>query len=158
MIYAEAAERTGMVPVFIGDGPLEPEIRIRYPQARLLGWHSFEDVRSAMRAARALVFPSVWYETFGLTVYEALACGTPVVVSDDCAGREGVSDGRNGLWFRSGDARDLARKLAALRDDDFLARLSRMAYDDYWANPLTRDRHVEALCQIYTACVGKKMP
>ena len=107
-----------------------------------------------MRAARALVFPSVWYETFGLTVYEALACGTPVVVSDGCAGREAIIDGRNGLWFRNGDVADLAEKLAALRDDALVTRLSQAAYDDYWANPLTRDRHVDALCRIYAGLAG----
>ncbi|HWG03575.1 MAG TPA: glycosyltransferase family 4 protein [Beijerinckiaceae bacterium] len=155
MIYAEAARRAGLVPVFIGDGPLESELRTRYPQAKLLGWHSFEDVRAAMRSARALVFPSVWYETFGLTVYEALACGTPVVVSDACAGREGVVDGRNGLRFRTGDIDDLAEKLVALRDDGLVTRLSRAAYDDYWANPLTLDRHIDALCRIYATLVGK---
>ena len=154
MIYAEAAARAGLLPVFIGDGPLEQEIRARYPQARLLGWQSFEAVRAALRAARALVFPSVWYETFGLTVYEALACGTPVVVSDGCAGREAIIGGRNGLWFRNGDVTDLVEKLAALRDDALVTRLSQAAYDDYWANPLTRDRHVDALCRIYAGLAG----
>lgn len=154
MIYAEAAARAGLLPVFIGDGPLEQEILTRYPQARLLGWQSFEDVRGSMRTARALVFPSVWYETFGLTVYEALACGTPVVVSDGCAGREAIVDGRNGYWFKSGDVADLAEKLAALRDDALVTRLSQAAYDDYWANPLTRDRHVDSLCRIYAGLIG----
>jgi glycosyltransferase involved in cell wall biosynthesis len=155
MIYAEAAVRAGLVPVFIGDGPLEPEIRACYPQARLLGWQTFAEARAAMRAARALVFPSVWYETFGMTVYEALACGTPVVVSDGCAGREAIVDGRNGLWFKNGDVADLAEKFAALRDDALVTRLSQAAYDDYWANPLTRDRHVDALCRIYAGLTGE---
>lgn len=154
MIYAEAAARAGLVPVLIGDGPLEREIRTRFPQARLLGWRSFESVRAAMRTARVLVFPSVWYETFGLTVHEALACGTPVVVSDGCAGREAIVDGRNGLWFRSGDVADLTEKLENLRDDALVTRLSQAAYDDYWANPLTRDRHVDALCRIYAGLAG----
>jgi glycosyltransferase involved in cell wall biosynthesis len=153
LVYAEAVERAGFMPVFIGDGPLEPEIRRRYPGAKLLGWQSSDYVREAMRAARAVVFPSVWYETFGLSVYESLACGTPVVVSDGCAGREAIFDGRNGLCFRSGDAQDLADKLMALRDDALVSSLSRAAYDDYWANPLTRDRHVDTLCRIYAGLV-----
>ena len=62
-----------------------------FPQARFLGWRSPQEVRSLLRAARALVFPSVWYEGQPLSVYEALALGTPVIVSDLCAGREAVA-------------------------------------------------------------------
>ena len=36
----------------------------------------------AMRAARALVFPSLWVETQGMTALEAMAMGTPVIVAD----------------------------------------------------------------------------
>ena len=39
---------------------------------------------------------------------------TPVIVSDACAGREAVSEGENGFWFRSGDVAALAARLAAL--------------------------------------------
>lgn len=35
-----------------------------------------------MLSARFLLFPSVWYETFGLTIAEAMAAGTPVLASD----------------------------------------------------------------------------
>ena len=35
-----------------------------------------------MRNAKCVMLPSEWYETFGLTVIEAMAKGTPVVVSD----------------------------------------------------------------------------
>jgi glycosyltransferase-like protein len=40
-----------------------------------------DDIRMLLRAADALVFPSL-VEGFGLVVLEALACGTPVVTSD----------------------------------------------------------------------------
>lgn len=35
-----------------------------------------------MRRSKCVLLPSEWYETFGLTVIEAMAVGTPVVVSD----------------------------------------------------------------------------
>ena len=43
------------------------------------------------RRAELLVFPSL-YESFGLPVLEAMACGTPVLVSDLPALRETVGD------------------------------------------------------------------
>jgi glycosyltransferase involved in cell wall biosynthesis len=102
-----------------------------------------------MRAARALVFPSLWYEVQGLTVTEAKAMGTPVVVSDVCAGREAIEDGKSGLWFRSGDPDALAAALIRLKDDALVERLSNHAYAAYWGDALTPERHVAALLDIY---------
>jgi glycosyltransferase involved in cell wall biosynthesis len=102
-----------------------------------------------MREARALVFPSVWYEGQPLTVYEALALGTPVIVSDACAGREAVSGGETGFWFRSGDARALAARLTQLSDDALAGRMSTTAYTAYWAAPLTIKRHLATLLSVY---------
>ncbi len=110
-VYAEAARRAKLRPTFVGDGPIAGEIARRYPEARLLGWQDAEGVRSAMRAARALVFPSLWYEGQPLTVLEAKGLGVPVIVSDACAGREEVEDGVTGLWFKSQDVGDLTRAL-----------------------------------------------
>jgi glycosyltransferase involved in cell wall biosynthesis len=109
-----------------------------------------------MRAARALVFPSVWYEGQPLTVYEALALGTPVIVSDVCAGREAVEDGVDGIWFSSADPRSLAAALVRLRDDATAARMSRRAYERYWANPLTLDRHLDAIEAVYGQALGTR--
>ncbi len=153
-LFAEAAGRVGLRPVFVGDGPLAGELAARYPEARLLGWQDAAGVQAAMRAARALVFPSFWYEGQPLTVLEAKALGVPVVVSDACAGREEVEDGVTGLWFRSADVDDLARALAALRDDERVVAMSRNAYAAYWAAPPTLERHVGRILDTYRAMLG----
>ena len=44
-----------------------------------LGWLSKPELTTALRAARALIFPSDWQEPFGILGVEALAQGTPVV-------------------------------------------------------------------------------
>ena len=46
-----------------------------------------------------------------VTLLQAMACGTPVVVSDTPGNRAWVSEGRTGYLFASGDASDLARVL-----------------------------------------------
>ena len=92
-LFAEAAAKLGVPATFVGDGPLKEELRARFPNARLLGWQDSENVRQAMRAARALVFPSLWFEGQPLTVLEAKALGTPVIVADQCAGRDEIEDG-----------------------------------------------------------------
>ena len=47
-----------------------------------VGLQHKEVVRDMMRRAKCVLLPSEWYETFGLTVIEAMTVGTPVVVSD----------------------------------------------------------------------------
>ena len=115
----------------------------------MLGWRDAAGVQALMRQARALVFPSVWYEGQPLTVYEALACGAPVIVSDACAGREAVIDGETGFWFRSGDAEALAAHLRRLTDDGLAARMGRAAHDRYWTAPLSLDAHLDRLEGVY---------
>ena len=106
-------------------------------------------VQTALRNARALVFPSLWFEGQPLTVLEAKALGTPVIVSDVCAGREEVEDGVTGLWFRSGDSTDLARALRTIADDATVVRMSNASHEAYWADAPTLSRHVERIIDIY---------
>jgi glycosyltransferase involved in cell wall biosynthesis len=148
-IFAEAARRAGVKAVFVGDGPERESLAARYPEAVMLGWRDPEAVAALMRSARALVFPSIWYEGQPLTVLEALACGTPVIVSDACAGREAVVDGETGYWFRSGDPEALAAHLRRLADDALALRMGRAAHARYWTSPLTLDVHLDRLTSVY---------
>ncbi|KNY20797.1 glycosyltransferase family 4 protein [Methylobacterium sp. ARG-1] len=148
-IFAEAARRAGVRAVFVGDGSERADLAARYPEAVMLGWRHPAGVQALMRQARALIFPSVWYEGQPLTVYEALACGTPVIVSDACAGREAVVDGETGFWFRSGDPDALAAHLRRLSDDALAARMGRAAHARYWTAPLTPEVHLDRLTGVY---------
>ncbi len=150
-LFGEAARQLGQRAVFVGDGPLRAELEARFPEAAFAGWHDPAGTRAALRGARALVFPSVWYEGQPLTVLESLALGTPVIVSDLCAGREAVRDGETGLWFHSGDGDALAQAMTRLSDDAVARRMSDAAYDAYWAEPLTLDRHLDGIEAVYRA-------
>ena len=60
-------------------------------QVRVLDWLSDDDVRLAYHAADAVAQPSL-SEGFGLTVLEAMQCGTPCVVSELPVLREVAGD------------------------------------------------------------------
>ncbi len=152
--FCEAARLAGVTPTIAGDGPLRDELRTKYPEARFLGWKSASELKQIMRAARVLVFPSVWYEGQPLTVYESVALGTPVIVSDACAGREAIVHDENGLWFKSADARDLAQRLRAFGDDPLASRLSIGAWTRYWSAPLTMERHLAAIETVYREAIA----
>lgn len=67
------------------------------------------------------VQPSL-YESFGMTILEAMACGKPIVASR-CGGiPEIVRDGYNGLLFRAGDEYDMEMKIKRLLENSFLRK------------------------------------
>jgi glycosyltransferase involved in cell wall biosynthesis len=61
----------------VGDGPLLPEFRRRYPDVHFAGLQEGEALLRHYAAADVFVFPSRT-DTFGLVLLEALACGVPV--------------------------------------------------------------------------------
>ncbi len=147
--FAQAAHAAGVPAIFLGDGECRAAVGEAMPESEISGWLSHDQSLRQMRRARALVFPSLWYEAQPLIILEALAQGIPCVVSETSAAREMIIPGRTGLLFRTGDATDLQDKLTQLRDNEFVDRLSRNAYDDYWKSPRTLESHLDGLTEIY---------
>jgi glycosyltransferase involved in cell wall biosynthesis len=87
---------------------------------RFLGRVSDADVGALVRGARALLHPSL-YEGFGLTVVEAMAIGTPVVVSSFGALPEVTGDA--GHVVTANDAEGWRSALVDLQDESLLDRL-----------------------------------
>lgn len=116
---------------------------------------SRDQVLSEMSGALALVFPSVWYENFPMTIVEALACGLPVLASRLGALPELVSDGQNGALFAAGDPVDLGDTLAALAANPIQLRAmsssARSTYLASYSGDIAYDRLIEA----YERALGK---
>jgi glycosyltransferase involved in cell wall biosynthesis len=87
-----------------------------------LGFVADADLPTLYSAAAVFAFPS-FYEGFGLPPLEAMACGTPVVVSDAASLPEVVGDA--GLTVAAEDTDGLAEALArVLLDEALHARLA----------------------------------
>jgi len=89
--------------------------------AELPGELPREALCSAFAETDLLVVTSIWYENSPLTIHEALATRTPLLVSDLGGMAELVEPGRHGLRFRPGDVADLAQKLARFLSEPGLA-------------------------------------
>lgn len=156
VLLAQAAAALDVPVTFVGDGPLRAQIALAHPAARILGWLDRDPMLSQLRRARALVLPSLWYETQGLVVSEAAAVGVPAIVPHDCAARESVVDGVTGLWFESGNLEDLMQKMAVLHTQPRLAaRMGAAAFERYWSDPPTLDRHVDELELVYRSVIAE---
>jgi glycosyltransferase involved in cell wall biosynthesis len=155
-LFAEAVKRAGIKAIFVGDGPMRQAVLETSPSAAITGWVNNVDVTKHLRNARALVFPSLWHETFGLSVYEALANGVPPIVSDNTTSSEAVEHGANGLLFRSGDVDDLIACIQTLSDGGTAGRIGRTAYDRYWACPPTLECHIDRLEELYRRLLSRR--
>lgn len=68
--------------IIVGTGSLEDDLRSSAPPSvRFMGHQAAGEVRRLMLEARALAFPSIWYEGQPMVVLEALAAGLPVAAS-----------------------------------------------------------------------------
>ena len=115
-LCAKKAAAAAAVPLtFVGSGPLAGQLQAACPAAIVTGWVDHATSVQYLRQARALVFPSLWYETLGLVVLEAAAHGIPSLVPDTSAAREIVLDGVTGLHFKSGDELDLRARMKECR-------------------------------------------
>jgi len=149
---AAASAESGVSPELLiaGDGPLTAELSGDYgPGVKMLGHIDRSSSVCFLKNVRALVFPSEWYETFGLSVVEAMACGTPVLVADANAAASLVRDRKTGILFRSGDCGDLSEKIGwMMSHPEECAALGRAARQDY-ENRYTAEANYEKLIDIY---------
>jgi glycosyltransferase involved in cell wall biosynthesis len=110
----------------VGTGPLFRHPNGEQPGVEWLGERGRAEIFALMRDATLLIFPSIWFETFGLTIIEAFATALPVVASRLGTAVELIEHDVTGLHFTAGDAQDLARTVQrALGDTERLAALGR---------------------------------
>ena len=93
-------------------------------RVRFLGTVSLPALIRAYRMADLLVLPSIWQESYGLPVAEAMACGVPVLASASGGVPELVEDGVTGRLVPRLDAEALTRALREMSADP--ARLREM--------------------------------
>jgi alpha-1,6-mannosyltransferase len=116
--FARFRALRGGTLVLFGDGPERDRLRARAPEGvRFAGFETDRGrLATALASADALVHGCP-YETFGIGVAEAVACGLPVVVPDAGGAAEGV-DPSCGETYRSLDADACVRALEDLLTRD----------------------------------------
>ena len=119
--------------VVIGDGPLRGDLeelaRRLDVRVEFLGAVTHQVVKQQLNEARVFCLPSITaangnFESFGMVLLEAQACGVPVVTSA-LGGLEAVNDGVTGFTFAEKDVPTLVRRLCdILQNCDLASRMS----------------------------------
>jgi glycosyltransferase involved in cell wall biosynthesis len=156
LIDAAAIARVPLVVV--GTGPAEHDLRAlaerRGGDVEFTGRLEGSALHARVRASRAVVLPSEWYENAPVSVLEAYALGKPVVGARIGGIPELVREGETGACFQSGSADDLAATLGrvAAMPDSVVADLGRCARE-LVGREFTSQRYVERMLDVY-ASVG----
>ena len=118
--YARAREQfKGRAPLVLvgghpgeweGEHPLETVEALAVPDVFLAGWHDHDELANFLRAADALVLPSV-REQFGQVIVEAMACERPAIAVGRYGPAEIIDDGETGWLVEPDDEAGLAQAL-----------------------------------------------
>ena len=149
---------SGVKLIVVGNGPLASEVESagRSSCVHYLGRLPRNQTLEVIKQARALVFPSEWYEGFPLTIAEAFACGVPVICSRLGAMQEIVEDCRTGLHFEAGNADDLAAKVTWAWNHPAEVRAMGTAARSEYESKYTARRNYEMLFEIYQQTLRRR--
>jgi glycosyltransferase involved in cell wall biosynthesis len=111
----------------------------RVSEQKLIQWYSESDV---------FVFPNA-PQTWGLSVFEAMSCGLPVVLTTGCGASEVLHNGENAIIIEPKNPQILADAIALLYNDTVLCqRLSRKGRE-FVQNQLSWNKYGESMLRIF---------
>ncbi len=155
----EAFKKSPYSLKIIGGGPYEAQVKqaaLAHQNIDYLGFQKKEFIMDALKKTSGLIFPSVWYEGFPMTLAEAMSTGTPAIVSHIGGLPEIIEDGHHGLHIRPGNSQDIQAKVHQLLSDSTLQKkLGKNARIRYLER-YTPEVNYEKLMEIYRHVVELK--
>lgn len=152
-IFCAAISELDYKGIVVGDGDELNYLKSKYPNIEYVGWKNKNEIDRYMRGAKALVFPSLWYEGAPLTILEAMSAGLPCIVSDTCAGIEFIDNNKNGIVFKGGSKDDLKDKLISCSEEKLieLSRNSIIKFNEYKS-----ESYIKNIISAYDYFIGEK--
>lgn len=145
-----AARRAGLPLWLAGDRHQSLQGRQDDGLVRHLVTRDRDELAAFYRGARLFVMPSIWFETFGIVVGEAMSHGIPVLASDIGALSDTTVHGQTGLLVPPGDVEALAAAMRQLWDDAELVRRLGRGGRSHIARHSSRQAHQAQLLAIYS--------
>ncbi len=150
--YRKSASDPGLRLIIVGGGPLEEQVAVwasTRPSVEMMGTVSGDRCAELISAARAVLLPSTWEETFGLVAVEAMAAGVPPIAAGHGSFTELITPGVDGVLFSPGDSAALALAIADVeRNPEQYEAFGDQARKTY-EKRFDPQRSVEELLEIY---------
>lgn len=129
-LFCQAITELGYRGIVVGDGDEREKLEQQYFNIEFTGWKNRTEVKTYMKGAKALVFPSRWYETAGLTVLEAQALGIPCIVYKQTAASEFIDNDK----FKFNDIEELKQKIKKIETEKIKVKeidLKKFSHSNY---------------------------
>jgi len=97
--------------------------------------------------ARALLFPSIWEEPFGLVMIEAMACGTPVIAFNRGSVSEVIEDGITGFVVK--DEKEMIKAMKKVN------KINRTECRKHIEKHFTIEKMADAYERVYEKIIGR---
>ena len=101
----------------VGDGPLKTQVQEWADQQDQVTYHgriANEELPDFYYQMDAIIVPTETYENSPTVVYESLATGTPLIVSDIGGAAEAIKENENGMTFEPGNSDQLIEKIKTM--------------------------------------------
>jgi len=119
----------GYQKIMVGDGPMLETYKKQYPDVHFTGFKTGTDLAHYYANAEVFVFPSMW-ETFGIVMIEAMACGTPVAAFPCDGPKDVIEQGVTG--FMNDNLSNAIDGCLQLRREGVLKGSQRWSWDNAW--------------------------
>ena len=119
----------GMRKIMVGDGPMRRDYERRFPDVEFVGYQTGSALADYYQQADVFVFPSQW-ETFGIVMIEAMACGTPVAAYPAPGPLDVIEPGVTGVMHE--DLAEATRQALQLPRQAVWAGSQRWSWDRAW--------------------------
>jgi glycosyltransferase involved in cell wall biosynthesis len=115
--------------ILVGDGPYREELEEKYKDVEFVGFKTGKELAYYYSNADVFVFPSKW-ETFGIVMIEAMACGTPVAAYPCQGPMEVVDYGKTG--FLNNNLNEAIENCLNLNRFDVEALSLKWSWEEAW--------------------------
>lgn len=136
----------------VGDGDLKKKVegfvkRKNLTNIEVLGWLERAQLNELIAGAKALIMPSQWYETFGMTIVEAYSNGVPVIAGEIGNIGQLVEEGKTGVRFLYNSEESLNEAIERLEEMN-QPDIKEAAYKVY-QEKYSEDVNYELLMNVY---------
>lgn len=149
----DTLDEDSFVITIIGGGVVEEELRRKYNKINIIfkSKCSREDTLINISKAKYLIQSSLWYETFGLTIIEAMSFGVPVIGFDIGTRKDFIEDGVNGFLSNGEDLKKVIEKSYEFLEYESMSKQA-IETAKLYENEYVMDKQIK----IYASILGRK--
>lgn len=120
------------------------------------GHTSEEKLIELYSASDVFVFPN-YPQTWGLTVFEAMGCGTPVIVSTGCGASEVLTDGENALLVQPKSPEKIADAIMKLKGNPELWKKLSISGRSFVEKNIRWDLYAENMLKVFNEVLEERI-